>query len=284
MKQIALALLLSIGISSSFPLALHIIDEEDDKRTIDLTEYTHPFVPDMIDTTKVTELIEQVTNDTSVAPMNAYMNDTNEIIEGVPGKILDKEMFRYYVYQTFYAGKTVTIPLPMKQIYPNITSELLSEISVQKLGSYTTFFNEMNEERANNIQLSTAAINNQVVFPGETFSFNERVGERTIERGYEKAPVIVKGEFSEDIGGGICQVSSTLFNAVRLKGIQIVERYSHSREVPYVPPGKDAAVSWWGPDFVFKNKYNAPILIRGKAENGIVQLAIYSSDSVQYKK
>src|SRR5699024_8549970 len=103
----------------------------------------------------------------------------------------------------------------------------------------------------------------------ETFSFNNVVGKRTKEKGYKKAPVIVKGELAEDIGGGICQVSSTLFNAVNLQGIEIVERYSHSREVPYVPPGKDATVSWWGPDFVFKNRYSHPVLIRAIVEKGI---------------
>src|SRR5699024_7644450 len=106
-------------------------------------------------------------------------------------------------------------------------------------GSYVTYFKETNKERSHNIRLSTEAINNHVVFPNDEFSFNEVVGERTKEKGYMKAPVIVKGELSEDIGGGICQVSSTLFNAVDLKGIQTVERYSHSRSVPYVPQGQD---------------------------------------------
>ncbi len=94
------------------------------------------------------------------------------------------------------------------------------------------------------------------------------------------APIIVKGEFSEDIGGGICQVSSTLFNAADNAGLSIVERYSHSRSVPYVPPGRDATVSWYGPDLRFQNKYNQPILIRAKQYGGSIAVALYSSDVI----
>ncbi len=84
--------------------------------------------------------------------------------------------------------------------------------------------------------MAAEAIDNHVVFPGESFSFNETVGERTKEKGYQRAPVIIEGELAEDIGGGICQVSSTLYNAVDIDGMEIVERYSHSRSVPYVRP------------------------------------------------
>lgn len=91
---------------------------------------------------------------------------------------------------------------------------------------------------------------------------------RTPDKGYMKAPVIVRGELSEGVGGGICQVSSTLFNAVDRAGLEIVQRYSHSRRVPYVPPGRDATVSWGGPDLRFQNKYNQPVLIRAKQHGG----------------
>ena len=131
--------------------------------------------------------------------------------------------------------------------------------------------------------LAVKAIDNVVVFPGESFSFNKVVGKRTASKGYMRAPVIVKGELAEDIGGGICQVSSTLFNAVDHTGVQIVERFSHSRKVPYVPPGRDATVSWYGPDFVFKNNLNQPILIKAKISNGNVLVRIYSSESVMSK-
>jgi vancomycin resistance protein YoaR len=97
------------------------------------------------------------------------------------------------------------------------------------------------------------------------------------------ARVIVKGEFSEGIGGGICQVSSTLFNAIDNAGLQTIQRYSHTRSVPYVPSGRDATVSWYGPDFSFKNKYNQPILIRATIQGGMVSIMVYSSDMINYK-
>src|SRR5690625_7490070 len=104
--------------------------------------------------------------------------------------------------------------LPVKLIYPRVDSELLSEISEQEIGSYVTYFKKNNKERTHNIKLATDAIDSHVVFPGETFSFNKIVGKRTEEKGYKRAPGIVKGELSGDSGGGICQTSATRYGAV----------------------------------------------------------------------
>ncbi len=84
----------------------------------------------------------------------------------------------------------------------------------------------------------------------------------------------------DGIGGGICQVSSTLFNAVDKAGMEITQRYTHSKRVSYVPPGRDATVSWHGPDFTFKNGYNQPILLRAKTVGGMVVVQVFSSDRV----
>ncbi|MGE7054423.1 VanW family protein, partial [Paenibacillus glucanolyticus] len=156
-------------------------------------------------------------------------------------------------------------------------------IRVKPIGYYVTYFNSSNKNRSHNIALASKAIDSAVVFPGETFSFNEVVGMRTIDRGYKRAGVIVRGELSEGVGGGICQVSSTLFNAIDRAGLQIVKRYSHSRNVPYVLPGRDATVSWGGPDFVFENAYNQPILIRAYGSGGRMTVSIFSSELIEYK-
>ncbi|WP_164669254.1 VanW family protein [Virgibacillus doumboii] len=214
------------------------------------------------------------------APTNAKLNDNGEIVEEKPGKTLDRVKFQQLFQDYFYKENVDKISLPEREIYPRVDSELLAEIREKEIGSYLTYFKVSNKERSHNISLAAEAIDNYVVFPGEKFSFNKVVGKRTKERGYKRAPVIVKGELAEDTGGGICQVSSTLYNAVELKGIQIVERYSHSRSVPYVPPGRDATVSWYGPDFVFKNNYNQPILIRASADEGKMKISIYSSESL----
>src|SRR5699024_8276448 len=115
---------------------------------------------------------------------------------------LDREEFLTSFLKYFYGGKSTTIEIPKLIYYPRVSSELLAEISVNRIGHYTTYYDENNVERSHNILLSTLAINNHVIFPGEAFSFNKVVGERTKEKGYQKAPVIVKGELAEDIGGG----------------------------------------------------------------------------------
>lgn len=234
-----------------------------------------------LDMNKLELLMENLESKVYKEPTNAKFGKSNEIIEGKYGLTLDRNKFLENFLTHYYSSTDKKFKVPLREIYPKVDSGLLKEISAKKLGSYVTSFSSSNKERSHNISLATEAIDNIVVFPGETFSFNDIVGERTKEKGYKRAPVIVRGELSEDIGGGICQVSSTLFNAVDLKGIQIVERYAHSKRVPYVPPGRDATVSWWGPDFVFKNLYNEPILIRAKAENGKMIVAIYSSESVE---
>ncbi|GGK04877.1 hypothetical protein GCM10007063_29010 [Lentibacillus kapialis] len=211
-------------------------------------------------------------------PVNATLDENGQIIKEKPGKALDRQKFRELFLEYFYRGTPEKATLPERKVYPRVDSELLAEIREHKIGRYTTNFKENNKERSRNIELAAEAINNHVVFPGEEFSFNNVVGKRTEEKGYKRAPVIVKGELTEDIGGGICQVSSTLYNAVDLNNIQITERYSHSRSVPYVPPGRDATVSWYGPDFAFTNKHKQPILIRAAAEDGNLIIEILSSE------
>jgi vancomycin resistance protein YoaR len=173
--------------------------------------------------------------------------------------------------------------VPLSEIYPKVDSELLADIRIQQIGQYVTYFNSYNKSRSHNIFLAAKAIDNHVIFPNETFSFNKVVGKRTLEKGYLRAPIIVKGELSEGVGGGICQVSSTLYNAADRAGLKIVERYSHSRNVPYVPSGRDATVSWYGPDFRFQNQYNQPILIRAKRIGGTMIVTLYSSDVINYE-
>ncbi len=175
------------------------------------------------------------------------------------------------------------IDIPVQPIFPRVDSELIAEIKSKMIGHYVTFYNANNKERSHNISIAASAINNNVIFPGETFSFNKAVGKRTKAKGYLPAPIIVKGELSEGIGGGICQVSSTLYNAVDQSGLTILERFSHSKRVPYVPEGRDATVDWYSYDFSFKNKYKHPVLIRAQARDGKMVVLIYSSDDINLK-
>ncbi|QKG85854.1 VanW family protein [Kroppenstedtia pulmonis] len=167
--------------------------------------------------------------------------------------------------------------IPMVPDEPKVTTGDLKRVNGKQIGQYTTYFNAGNVNRTTNLRLSSNAINNVVLNPGETFSFNQTVGQRTPERGYKPATIIVQGEYSEGIGGGICQTSSTLYNSVDAAGLAITKRFSHSREVTYVPAGRDATVAWNGPDFGFRNNLSKPILIKTVMENGKLTVQVYST-------
>lgn len=135
------------------------------------------------------------------------------------------------------------------------------------LGTYTTRYNAK-IPRATNVELATAAINGKVLKPGEVFSFTNTVGPRTPERGYVDAPVFVSGTISHGIGGGICQVSSTLYATMITAGIPAIERHAHSLPVSYLPAGMDATVSGTTLDLKFANPYKQPMLITAAAGGG----------------
>lgn len=251
----------------------------------EILHYQLPYIhTPFIDQVKLDELMNSLEQQLYQPPIDAAFDENYKILEGKPGTALNRYEFQMRFINAFYDSDETALEIPAKSVLPRVDAGLLKEISQKRLGSYVTRYQMGNKGRAHNIVLSAQAINGKVIFPGEIFSFNEIVGERTKERGYQKAQVIVQGEFAEDIGGGICQVSSTLFNAADLQGIQIIERYTHSRSVPYVPPGRDATVSWWGPDFVFKNMYNEPIVIRARAVKGILSVEILSSAMADYFK
>ncbi|MGD8188439.1 VanW family protein [Brevibacillus ginsengisoli] len=217
------------------------------------------------------------------APRNARFDKMGIVIPEQAGLKLNQKAMLQRVLAFYYGQSNQEIQAPVTPIYPKVDRSLLRQLGQKQIGSYVTYYRQHNENRAHNIHLASQAINSHVVFPGETFSFNQVVGRRTPAKGYKPAPIIVKGEFSEDIGGGICQVSSTLFNAVDRAGLKIINRYSHSREVPYVPPGRDATVSWGGPDFSFRNEYSHPVLIRSFSRQGQIVISVYSFEELEYE-
>lgn len=130
-----------------------------------------------------------------------------------------------------------------------------------KIGEYTTSFSQNDTGRLNNMKLASKKINGTVLQPKEQFSFNRTVGERSSSLGWSESTVIVNKHYVKGIGGGICQISSTLFNAVDNSNLQVVERHPHSLPVSYVPTGRDATVAYGSLDFKFKNNLNQPISI-----------------------
>ncbi|MCM3765565.1 VanW family protein [Neobacillus niacini] len=241
----------------------------------------YPVLP-IINTEKLIKFIDEIEQQVTKEPKNAVIDEYGNIIQEQVGYRLNRQIFTNKIMSYYFDNNSSELEIPLQTIYPTVDSELLGNIRSEKIGEYMTSFINKRVERNNNIHLAAKAINNYVLFPGEIFSFNKVVGERTAGKGYMPSTVIIKGEFSEDLGGGICQVSSTLFNAIDNAGLKVIKRYSHSREVSYVPPRRDATVSWNGPDLVFKNEYNQPILIQAKTLENRLLIEIYSSDVITY--
>lgn len=142
--------------------------------------------------------------------------------------------------------------LPVHETAPAITDDSLAYIDTV-LGVYTTHFNNGNSNRSQNIRIAAGSLNQQLITSGSEFSFNQTVGSRAASAGYKDAAIIVDGKVEQDIGGGVCQVSSTLYNAVLLAGLQPTERTSHFYPSSYVPAGLDATVADGQLDFKFRN-------------------------------
>ncbi|MDR7314752.1 VanW family protein [Brevibacillus nitrificans] len=251
---------------------------------LDRSEYTVPWegVP-TVDENHLRMTMERLGKVVYVEPINATISESGAVVPDKKGRKLNETDFLQQFYEYYYGTGSGTLKATYQEIYPKVDQALITQVRKKVIGQYTTYFNSGNRNRSHNIALASQAINNTVVLPGEIFSFNKVVGKRTKAKGYLQAPVIVRGELSEGIGGGICQVSSTLFNAVDKAGLQIVQRYSHSRNVAYVRPGRDATVSWYGPDFVFQNKYAYPVLIRAKAYGGSMYVSVHSFPEIEYE-
>lgn len=141
-------------------------------------------------------------------------------------------------------------------------------VTIKEISIFSTQIKDKSSGRLKNISITCDIINNTIISSGDTFSFNEIVGKPTIERGYEEAPVIIDHKTEQGIGGGNCQVSSTIYNAVlAVPSLEVKERHEHGKDVGYVPKGKDAAVSYDSLDLKFKNNSNSSIKIECSSDN-----------------
>ena len=142
------------------------------------------------------------------------------------------------------------------------------------LAVHETRFSENEKNRNTNIVRAAEAINGHIVQPGAVFSYNKTVGPTNEKRGYKKSTIFVDGEKTKGVGGGVCQVSTTLFNAAEEAGMTILERHDHSRPVEYAISGEEAATSYGGIDFKFTNEKPYPIIINAAVNNGKIRIAI----------
>lgn len=186
--------------------------------------------------------------------------------------------------ETLPDATTTTIPVT-RAIYPVLQKDAAGgehpETYTHLIAEHGTRFDLKNAKRISNLELACAAINDIVLQPGEIFSFNQIVGKRTEARGYQEASIIVNDAYENGLGGGVCQVASTLFYTVLLANLQPVERGNHSLIIPYAPAGFDAAVQWPWLDFQFKNNQSYPVKLKMFIRAGSVLVAqIYAQQKV----
>ncbi|EKQ58148.1 MULTISPECIES: VanW family protein [unclassified Clostridium] len=170
------------------------------------------------------------------------------------------------------------VEIEVETTKPKITKEDLSKIK-GLMGTFSTNYSTSAPGRCNNIEIATSVVNGTIVMPGEVFSFNDVVGPRTVERGYQEAGTYVGNKVEPGIGGGICQVSTTLYRAAMKANLRSLERTNHSMAVGYAQPGLDATVSYGYLDYKFKNTYDFPIYIQGITAGKVLSYNIYGDPS-----
>lgn len=223
--------------------------------------------PKEIDIEKIAEEIKREPKDAylSKEPLEVHAEE-NGIELGISieeaKKILEEEKEEYI--------------LPLKITEANIkVTDLGEDAFPNLLSTYTTYYDASNINRDNNLVLAAKKLNNTIVNPGETFSYNQTVGKRTIENGFKEAKAYAGGKVVLDVGGGICQLSSTLYNSVLLANLEVTDRHNHYFKTSYVPEGRDATVSWGALDFKFKNNRKYPIKIETDVGDGVATINIY---------
>ena len=230
------------------------------------------------DKNKLKAEMEKIAKEIDVDVKDATLDISGEKVKVIPdsdGLKMDisksMENFDNQTKKGNYNNELVVKATPAK-----VKKEQLANIDTN-LGTYSTTFKTSQINRSINIKLATDNISNVLLMPGETFSFNKHTGKRSKENGYKSAPVIMEGEMEEDYGGGVCQVSSTLYNSVLYAGLEIVNVKNHTIPSSYVPKGRDATVADSGIDFLFKNNLKHPVYIKNYVSGNQIVCNIYGS-------
>ena len=229
--------------------------------------------PDAID-------LESILNEYYIAPVDALLDpDTGNVISGKYGYGFDLEAAK----ATLADAKNGTqIKIPFTRISPETTTDSLSsQLFRDTLATYTGTGSD-NSDRNTNLRLACEAINGLVLQPGEAFSYNNALGERTAAKGYRPGPSYANGKTVYTIGGGICQVSSALYYCTMVADLEILLRTPHAYAQTYVPLGMDATVSWGSLDFRFRNNTAYPIRIEAAASGSTVTVSILGTDDRDY--
>ncbi|HHW14732.1 MAG TPA: hypothetical protein GXX28_07340, partial [Firmicutes bacterium] len=190
-------------------------------------------------------------------------DESVEVIPGAVGRDVQADVLRRRLQAVAFASlPRRRVALPLHTVYPRRTTDDALALGIEGVvAGYRTYFNAADADRSENVRLAAAAIDQVVLQPGELFSFNRQVGPRVPSSGYREAPVVVGGRLVPGVGGGVCQVSSTLYNAALLAELEMVTRHRHSIPSAYVPPGRDATVAFDYFDLRFRNTRDHPVVI-----------------------
>ncbi|MDT8717810.1 VanW family protein [Clostridium sp. 19966] len=236
----------------------------------------------------VDDLVNNIKKDVNKDPKNGSITKAGSGFQVTPDKdgykLKDEELKKNIVSSiSDSATQDTEIKANIDVVKANATKEKLQTVNTL-IGTFSTNYGSISSPgRMTNIQLATKAINGTWLMPGDTFSFNNVVGERTAAKGYQSAPVDIGTKTAMGLGGGICQVSTTLYNAMLLSGVKPTVRVHHTIPSVYVPLGLDATVDWGNLDYQFKNTLAYPIYIEGISDNGTETFNIYSNSSLLSK-
>ncbi len=221
-------------------------------------------------------LIDDLAQTNNESSIDAKFDDDGKIIADKAGRMVQ---VNDTIDQALAASPNTQVSLIYQTIAPKLTRQVLSESEL--IAAYKTTISNSTNARTNNIKLTAAIINNQIVEAGQEFSFNKIVGEPTVERGFENAPIYInENQEGTGIGGGMCQVSSTLYNTVLSAGLRVTERHRHSRPVSYVPPGRDAT-TYTDKDFRFINNTRHKLIIRAYVYHNELKIDIWKLPSFE---
>ncbi len=201
------------------------------------------------------------------------------IVPSQDGLSPDVVLLARHMTRVLASSEPRTVALRMRRVAPTLSTEQARGMGIkERVCTYTTRYDPSNKPRVNNIHTLAAALDGALVAPGATFSFNGQIGPRTAEKGYREAPAIVNGKLVPQLGGGICQVCTTFFNTVLLSGLPVVERHNHSFYISHYPKGRDATVSWGGPDFKFRNDTKTWYLVKTAYSASSLTISLYGTD------
>lgn len=230
---------------------------------------------------EVVSFVEDKTKDWAKEPINADFKIEGDKVVIVPssdGIKVDSGKAYDDIIKACNSDDKRLVMLSMMTAKPKLTTDDASKMGIkEKVSSFTTTYNPGQASRVHNIRTLAGELDGIILAPGEEFSFNGAIGPRTAAKGYREAPAIVNGRLVPSLGGGVCQVATTLFNTIFFGGFEVVERHNHSFFISHYPTGRDATVSYGGPDLKFKNSYPTHLLIKTEATSSSITITFYST-------